>query len=103
MPNATKILIKPDVAGKRIELIHTIDPYTDLKPGDRGTVVNVTELPYEDTPFKVWVHWDGGSTLGILEGHDDYRTVYDDDGFNKERKKKFCSLTTSPILRWHSS
>jgi hypothetical protein len=46
--------------------------------------------PYEDTPFKVWVHWDGGSTLGILEGHDDYRTVYDDDdGFNKERKKNF--------------
>ena len=49
--------------------------------------MNVTELPHEDTPFKVWVHWDSGSTLGILEGHDDYRTVYD-DGFNKERKKK---------------
>jgi hypothetical protein len=47
MPNATKISIKPDVLGKRIELIRTIDPYTDLKPGDRGTVVNVTELPYE--------------------------------------------------------
>ena len=87
MPNATKISIKPDIVGQRIELIRTIDPYTDLKPGDRGTVMNVTELPYEDTPFKVWVHWDSGSTLGILEGHDDYRTVYD-DGFNKERKKK---------------
>ena len=88
MPNATKISIKPDVVGQRIELIRTNNPYTDLKPGDRGTVVNVTELPYEDTPFKVWVHWDSGSTLGILEGHDDYRMVYDDDdGFNKERKK----------------
>jgi hypothetical protein len=66
--------------------------------------VDVAELPYEDTPFKVLVQWDSGSRLAILEGHDDYRTVYDDDdGFNKEHKKKFCSLTTSPILRWHSS
>ena len=88
MPNTTKISIKPDVVGKRIELISTNDLYTDLKPGDRGTVVNVTELPYEDTPFKVWVQWDSGSRLGILEGHDDYLTVdNDDDGFNKERKK----------------
>ncbi|MGA6922178.1 MAG: hypothetical protein WBY22_04575, partial [Nitrososphaeraceae archaeon] len=47
--------IMPDVIGKRIELIRTNDPYTDLKPGDRGTVVNITELPYEDTPFKVLV------------------------------------------------
>ena len=70
---------KPNVVEKRIKLILTDDPYTDLKPGDRGTVVNVTELPYEDTPFKVWVHWDSGSRLAILEGQDDYRTVYDED------------------------
>ena len=79
MPNTTKISIKPDVVGQRIELIRTSDPYTDLKTGDRGTVVDVTELPQEDTPFKVWVHWDSGSKLGILEGYDDYRTVDDDD------------------------
>jgi hypothetical protein len=71
--------IMPDVIGKRIELIRTNDPYTDLKPGDRGTVLDITELPYEDTPFKVLVQWDSGSRLAILEGHDDYRTVYDDD------------------------
>jgi Domain of unknown function (DUF4314) len=71
--------IKPDVLGKRIELIRTNDPYTDLKPGDRGNVVDITKLSYEDKPFKVWVHWDSGSKLGLLEGHDDYRTVYDDD------------------------
>ena len=73
--------IKPDVVGKRIKLIRTNDPYTDLKPGDRGTVVDVSELPYEDTPFKVLVQWDSGSRLAILEGHDDYRTVYDDDDY----------------------
>ena len=71
--------IKPDVVGKRIKLIRTNDPYTDLKPGDRGTVVDITELPYEDTPFKVLVQWDNGLRFAILEGHDDYRTVYDDD------------------------
>ena len=71
--------IMPDVIGKRIELIRTNDPYADLKPGDRGTVVDISELPYEDTPFKVLVQWDSGSRLAILEGHDDYRTVYDDD------------------------
>jgi hypothetical protein len=78
MSNTTKILIKPDVVGKRIELISTNDPYTDLKPGDRGTVVDVSELPYEHMPFRICVHWDSGSRLTILEGREDYRTVYDD-------------------------
>ena len=54
-----RLAIKPNVVGKRIQLIRTNDPYTDLKPGDKGTVVDVTELPYEDTPFKIWVQWDG--------------------------------------------
>ena len=71
--------IKPDVVGKRIKFIRTNDPYTDLRRGDRGTLVDISELPYEDTPFKVWVQWDTGSRLAILEGYDDYRTVYDDD------------------------
>lgn len=73
-----KRVIKPDIVGKRIELIRTDYQYTDLKPGDRGTVVDITELPYEDTTFKIWVQWDTGSRLSILEGHDDYRTVYDE-------------------------
>jgi hypothetical protein len=46
MLKTTNILIKPDVVGKRIGLISTNNPYTDLKPGDRGTVVDVSELPY---------------------------------------------------------
>ena len=71
-----RLAIKPVVLGKRIELIHTVNPYADLKLGDRGTVVDVSELSYED---KVWVLWDSGSRLTILEGHDDYRMVYDDD------------------------
>ena len=57
----------------------TDNPHADLKPGDRGAVVDVSELPYEGKPCKVWVLWDSDSRLTILEGHDDYRMVYDDD------------------------
>lgn len=73
-----RLAIKPVVLGKRIELIRTDNPYTDLKPGDRGTVVDVSELPYEDKPLKVWVLWDSDLRLTILEGYYDYRMVYDD-------------------------
>ncbi|MGC2483227.1 MAG: hypothetical protein WA398_05660 [Nitrososphaeraceae archaeon] len=45
-------MIKPVVLGKRIELIRTDNPYADLKPGDRGTVVDVSELSYEDKLLK---------------------------------------------------
>ena len=72
-----RLVIRPVVLGKRIELIRTDDPY--LKQGDRGTVVDVSELPYEDKPFKVWVLWDSDSRLTILKGDDDYRMVYDDN------------------------
>jgi hypothetical protein len=41
--------------------------------------VEVSELPYEDKPFKVWVLWDSASRLTILEVHDDYRMIYYDD------------------------
>jgi hypothetical protein len=74
-----RLTIKPVVLGKRIELIGSDNPYTAVKPGDRGTVVDISELPYEDKPYKVWVLWDSDSKLTILEGHDDYRMVYDDD------------------------
>ena len=40
--NITKAPVKPDIVGKRIELILTNDLSTDLKPGDRGTVVDIT-------------------------------------------------------------
>jgi hypothetical protein len=73
-----RLEIKPVVLGKRIELIRAEHPYADLKPGDRGTVVDVSELYYGEKPFKVWVLWDSSSRLTILKGSDDYRTVYDD-------------------------
>ena len=73
----SRLVIKPVVLAKRIELIRTDNPYTDLKPGDRGTAVDVSELSYEEKPSKVWVLWDSESRLTILDRHDDYRMVYD--------------------------
>ena len=48
--------------GDRVELVATNDPYTRLRPGDRGTVTNVTDRP-EPT---IDIAWDNGSTLAIL-------------------------------------
>ena len=31
--------------GDRVELVATNDPYTRLRPGDRGTVTSVTDSP----------------------------------------------------------
>ena len=77
-----RLVIRPVVLGKRVELIRTDNPDIDLKPGARGTVVDVSELRYENKPFKVWVLWDSDSRLTTLEGHDD-RMVYDDDDDRK--------------------
>jgi Domain of unknown function (DUF4314) len=48
--------------GDRVELVATNDPYTRLRPGDCGTVTNVTDRP-EPT---IDIAWDNGSTLAIL-------------------------------------
>jgi Domain of unknown function (DUF4314) len=48
--------------GDRVELVATNDPYTRLRPGDRGTVTSVTDTPGP----TIDIAWDNGSTLAIL-------------------------------------
>lgn len=50
--------------GDRVELVHTSDPQTRVKPGDRGTVRAV------DGFGTVHVRWDNGSRLGLVPGDD---------------------------------
>ena len=50
--------------GTRVALVRMNDPYTKLKPGDRGTVAMV------DSIGTVFVNWDCGSSLGIVYGED---------------------------------
>jgi hypothetical protein len=60
--------------GTRIELVRTDDPYTDLKPGDRGTVIGESSVP----GGGIWVKWDNGSTLGLIwEAGDRWKEVED--------------------------
>lgn len=50
--------------GCRVELVSMDDPYTTLKPGDRGTVSGVDDIG------TVHVAWDNGSGLGAAYRED---------------------------------
>lgn len=56
--------------GLRVELIFLgDDPYSKLKPGNRGTVNHV------DDTGTVFVSWDCGSGLGMVYGVDHIRAL----------------------------
>lgn len=55
--------------GCRVELIAMSDPYSKLKPGDRGTVSMVDDLG------TVFVRWDNGSGLGVVYDVDEIRKL----------------------------
>lgn len=65
-------LLAIKLVGRRVRLIHTEDPYTSLRSGDTGTITDVCELPFEDTPIQLWISWDSGVKLCLLEGIDRY-------------------------------
>ena len=56
--------------GTRIALVYMgPDPYSKLKPGDRGTVNHV------DDTGTIFVRWDCGSGLGLVYGEDSCRKL----------------------------
>ena len=55
--------------GTRVELIRMNDPYTNLKPGDQGTVICVDDMA------TVHVAWDNGSRLGVVYRVDHIRKL----------------------------
>ena len=55
--------------GTRVELICMNDPFTFLKPGDRGTVRHVDDIG------TIFVRWDNGSGLGVAYGEDAVRRI----------------------------
>lgn len=56
--------LRGNLVGKRVTLLRTSDPYTNLKAGDEGVV------DYIDDMGTVFVKWDNGSSLGLIEGED---------------------------------
>lgn len=55
--------------GTRVELVRMEDPYTKLKPGDKGTVVHVDDIG------TIHINWDCGSSLGVAFGVDQCRRI----------------------------
>ena len=55
--------------GTRVELISMSDPYTKLKPGDRGTVRRVDDIA------TIFVAWDSCSGLGLAYGEDSVKRL----------------------------
>jgi hypothetical protein len=51
--------------GTRVELVHTSDPHTRLRPGARGTTGRYSELG------GLSVAWDDGSRLSLLPDEGD--------------------------------
>lgn len=62
---------------QRVELVHTDDPYTKLRPGSRGTVTRYEEDGYGGDE-RLSVQWDSGSTLTLLLNEGDAVRVVED-------------------------
>ncbi|MGE5417487.1 MAG: DUF4314 domain-containing protein [Acidobacteriota bacterium] len=68
-PEKLKALRSYYPPGTRVELVRMEDPYTRLKPGDRGTVTVI------DDTGTVFVDWDSGSKLGVVSGEDEIKKI----------------------------
>lgn len=55
--------------GTRVELVRMNDPYTKLKPGDKGSVTWV------DDAGTIQISWDCGSSLGVVYCEDSCRII----------------------------
>ena len=69
MERAAELVKLANPIGARVELIHTTDPYTHLKPGDRGTI------RFVDSMGTVFIDWDNGSSLGLVPREDDWSVI----------------------------
>lgn len=58
-----------DPLGRRVRLVATNDAYTNLEPGDLGTVIHVDDFA------TVFVRWDSGSSLGLIPGIDEWEVL----------------------------
>ena len=66
------------LSGKRIRLENTNDPYTRLKAGDEGTV-ELVKLNASLKFDQMWVQWDSGSTLMLI----------DETSYGRDKKDEF--------------
>jgi hypothetical protein len=58
--------------GDRVELIFINDSMTRLRPGDQGTITKIEE---ESDETLVWVEWDNGEELALLDPIDKFKVL----------------------------
>jgi len=56
--------------GDRIELLEITDTMTKLEKGSKGTVSKI-----EKDQELIWIKWDSGEKLALLEGIDKFKVV----------------------------
>ena len=56
--------------GDRIELIEINDTWTKLEKGSKGTINKIDE-----TQDLIWVNWDNGEKLALLDGVDIFKII----------------------------
>ena len=56
--------------GDRVELLEMLDTMTKLEKGSKGTVTKI-----EEDQELIWVDWDNGEKLALLDGVDKYKIV----------------------------
>ena len=56
--------------GDRIELIEINDTWTKLEKGSKGTISKI-----EEKQDLIWVDWDNGEKLALLDGVDIYKIL----------------------------
>ena len=74
--------------GDRIKLIHTDDPYTELRTGHKGTIEFINAV-------QVSIKWDNGSNLSMLPDKDTIEII-NANGRLKElivMRKNLCQMT----------
>lgn len=56
--------------GDRVKLLEMVDTWTKLEKGSEGTVTKI-----EKEQDLIWVNWDNGEKLALIEGTDKYKVI----------------------------
>ena len=56
--------------GDRVELIETNDTWSKIEKGSKGTIKKI-DIDQE----LIWIDWDNGEKLALLEGIDKYKII----------------------------
>lgn len=76
--------------GTRVELVSMNDPYSELKPGEMGTV------DFIDDTGTIFCIWDSGSSHGVVYGVDEVRKL-DSSPITEKIKEQILAIRDSGV------